>query len=375
VHCSSLLEMPTEEGQGGVIVRFRLILLLTLLSLSPMGSFAADGSFTFRDGILTVSQEDADSMIANEQAARLGQGVALANSGKLQDAIVQYYDPVIATYESAYADKAQRYYSSRTVAEGLMYAGEAANAHTAAMGLSKNWAYAHFLKGYALVDLGQLDPARTELETALQLSPHNAQFLSELANLDYTQMDNAKALQLYQRAETDTEFSPPQSKDLELSRAWRGQGFVYIRMKRLDDAEKLYRQCLALDSNDKRALQEIQYIHSQREWEAKYPTTDAATSGSSLSSALSSAIFEYGRTGFFRTLIGQFQCDSSGQGRIGAANDRFEKARVRLAAKYGGRFFALDAPDGGPTRPHSCDPATLTSYEAHIAEVEKLLDH
>src|SRR5580658_3510188 len=111
--------MPTEEGQGGVIVRFRLILLLTLLSLSPMGSFAADGSFTFRDGILTVSQEDADSMIANEQAARLGQGVALANSGKLQDAIVQYYDPVIATYESAYADKAQRYYSSRTVAEGL----------------------------------------------------------------------------------------------------------------------------------------------------------------------------------------------------------------------------------------------------------------
>jgi tetratricopeptide (TPR) repeat protein len=317
-----------------------------------------------------VTQDDGDGKLAGEQAARLGQGLALANNGKLQDAIAQYYDPVIATYESAYAGKDQRYYSARTVAESLEYVLEAAPTHTTTTVLSKNWGYAHFLKGYALVDLGQLDPARIELEAAVQLSPHNAQFLSELANLYYGQMDNGKALQLYLRAEKDTQFSPPQTKDTELSRAWRGQGLVYLRMARLDDAEKLYRQCLALNGNDRTALQQIQYIQSEREWERKYPTGDAARSGTSFNSA----VFEYGRTAFFRSAVRQLQCDSSAQARIGAANDRFEKARARLAGKYGGRFFALDLPDAGPVQPHLCDQTTLSAYETHIAALEKVLD-
>jgi tetratricopeptide (TPR) repeat protein len=99
------------------------------------------------------------------------------------------------------------------------------------------------------------------LERALALSPRNSQFLSELASIYQGEKNWTTALQTYQLAEAAArEFSPPQVKDAELSRAWRGIGFVLVEQNRLDAAEKMYRQCLELNKNDSIALKELSYV-------------------------------------------------------------------------------------------------------------------
>jgi Flp pilus assembly protein TadD len=60
------------------------------------------------------------------------------------------------------------------------------------------------------------------------------------------------------------EFSPPEAQNIELSRAWRGLGYVCVEQGKLDDAEKMYRQCLDLDAKDSRAVNELQYIQGVR---------------------------------------------------------------------------------------------------------------
>jgi tetratricopeptide (TPR) repeat protein len=199
-----------------------------------------------------------------EQWARLQQGLALAGGGNPRAAISQFYDPVIAFYEITYTDPHQHYFSARSTAEALMYAVEGAKEHTATTVVSRNWVEAHFMKGYALVDSQDLDAARAEYERALKLAPHNSQVRAEVGSLYNRQKDFTKALETYHIAEMDSEFSPPEAKDLDRARAWRGQGYAYVELRQWDDAERMYRQSMALDKSDQHSQQEIQYIQRQR---------------------------------------------------------------------------------------------------------------
>ncbi|MGL5632920.1 MAG: tetratricopeptide repeat protein, partial [Azovibrio sp.] len=97
------------------------------------------------------------------------------------------------------------------------------------------------------------------------LSPYNSQFLSELAYIYQIEKNWPQALTLFQQAETAAQsFSPPDLYDIELAGAWRGQAYVYIEQNRLEEAEKLYRQCLKLNKNDAKALHELGYIEKLR---------------------------------------------------------------------------------------------------------------
>jgi tetratricopeptide (TPR) repeat protein len=199
-----------------------------------------------------------------EQSARLKQGLDLATKGSLQVAIRDYYDPVIAYYEGTYNDKHKHYFSARGVAEALLYALDGAKTKTETLVVSRNWVEAHFMKGFALVDLGQLDAARVEFDAALTLGPHNSQVRAELGSLYNRQKDFSKALESYQRAEQDVEFSPPEAKTLDRVRAYHGLGYAYTELGQWDKAEEMYRKALAIDSNDQRSLKELQYIQQQR---------------------------------------------------------------------------------------------------------------
>src|SRR5579859_4594397 len=132
-----------------------------------------------------------------EQSARLKQGLELATKGSLQVAIRDYYDPVIAYYEGTYNDKHKHYFSARGVTEALLYALDGAKTSTDTLVVSRNWVEAHFMKGFALVDLGQLDAARVEVDAALKLGPHNSQVRAELGSLYNRQKDFSKALESY----------------------------------------------------------------------------------------------------------------------------------------------------------------------------------
>ncbi|QWQ12037.1 tetratricopeptide repeat protein [Ralstonia pseudosolanacearum] len=194
----------------------------------------------------------------------LKEGIQLARSGRQAEA-VDDFDKAAAIYEDAYHDEKARMYSARSRPEALLYTLEAANAKIAAKVVSGNWAYAYYLKGYVLVEMRRLDEAKAALQRAMALSPHNAQFLTELGGIYQREKDWPMAMQTFRAAEAQArEFSPPERKNTELARAWRGQAYVHVELNQLDEAEALYRKCLKLDANDTRAQNELRFVQGQR---------------------------------------------------------------------------------------------------------------
>lgn len=184
---------------------------------------------------------------------------------KAADALA-IFTRVSADYDARFKDPNVVYYSGRSTAETLFYALQAASeGKSKAHIISGNWGYAYYLKGYVLIELRRVGEAKVALQRAAALAPQNAQFLSELGHVYEVEKDWTQALELYQRAEAAAkEFSPPNSKNAELARAWRGEGFVLVELKRWDEAEQRYRQCLELNKDDARAQQELLFIQRQK---------------------------------------------------------------------------------------------------------------
>lgn len=191
-------------------------------------------------------------------------------------AITEHFDKIIAAYELRYKDEKSRLYTGRTWVEKLLYLLQAANAKEepkrGAIIVSQAWSDAWYLKAYALVELRRPAEARSALEAALALAPRNSQYLGELGTVYLGQRDWPQALKMFEQAESAArEFSPPEVKNKELSRAWRGIAYVYVEQGRWDDAEKTYLQCLELDSNDRRAQAELNYVRTQRPTQQRAP--------------------------------------------------------------------------------------------------------
>ena len=75
----------------------------------------------------------------------------------------------------------------------------------------------------------------------------------------------AEAYDLFAQAAKDARsFSPASEKTAELGRALRGMGFTLIEKGRLDEAEKLFRECLQLNPDDGKAKSELRYIEDHR---------------------------------------------------------------------------------------------------------------
>lgn len=195
------------------------------------------------------------------QANLLFEGRRLMNAKKPQEAISNCYDKVIAYFETKYRDKKELIYCCRTSNETVLYMMTAAYTKKQnAVVLNYSWAEAHFLKGYALLDLGKVPEAKASLEKALLFSPNNAQFLSELAYCYQSEKNWPKALELYTSAEEAAKTtSPEEVKSTELARALRGQGYVLVEQGKLDQAERIFEQCLTLNPDDTVAKGELDY--------------------------------------------------------------------------------------------------------------------
>lgn len=227
-----------------------------LVFLAFTGCFAALG----QSPSPTPSPEDARAKQLLEQ------GTQLLQARKPAEAL-PYFDQVVALYQSRFKDPNVRYYSARTPAEALFYMTNAAvsDGKHGAVAASGNWGYAYYLRGYGLLDLGRAADAKAELLRATALSPQNAQFLAELGHLYEVEKNWPLAMQTFQRAEKAAkEFSPDDVRNVELARAWRGEGYALVELGRLDEAESLYRKCLDLDPQDAKAKQELAYVLSQK---------------------------------------------------------------------------------------------------------------
>ncbi|MEO8020413.1 tetratricopeptide repeat protein [Polaromonas sp.] len=244
--------------------KLSLLLFAAALALSAYGQ-AAPASPPAADAAQAAVRNPED--LALEQQLR--QGIGLLQSGRPAQAITDHFDKVIAAFELRFKDDTRKFYTGRWQIDTLMYLVEAAASKEepkrGAVVVPSLWSDAWYLKGYALVELRRISEAKSALESALALSPRNSQYLGELGNLYLGLRDWPSAFATFEKAAAAAgEFSPPEVKNAELSRAWRGMGYVYIEQNRLDEAEKMYLQCLGLDKNDQRARGQLSYIADVR---------------------------------------------------------------------------------------------------------------
>jgi tetratricopeptide (TPR) repeat protein len=210
----------------------------------------------------TASTADADEAA---QGAALDRAWARIQAGHSEQAL-PILDAVIAHYEARHPAGKVRWYVARDAAEAITYTALAtmsidrAAGETGAQVLVVHWADAWFLKGYALVELGRLDAAHAALGKAVGLSPNNATYLIEQAEVSKLERDWATASELYTRAEAAAEFSPPAQRRHDRGQALRGEAFVGVEIGHLDDARKILEECLKLDPNDARAKEDLAYI-------------------------------------------------------------------------------------------------------------------
>lgn len=191
------------------------------------------------------------------------QAAELANQQQTAEALAKV-EQALEGYQARFADEKRSIYSARDPKESLLYMAQAANAKTSAVAVGFEYGFAWYLRGYLLVELKRYDEALAALRKAAELSPMNAQYQSELGNLYQERRDWPAALAAYRSARGASEFSPEETKRQDEGRALRGQGFVLIETGDLDGAEVALKQALALDPDDRRAKEELDYIRQIR---------------------------------------------------------------------------------------------------------------
>jgi tetratricopeptide (TPR) repeat protein len=218
--------------------------------------------------LASVAAVSADTLATNSdkdpQNAKLLQDARRLIDSKEPANAIERCDKVIATFKTRYEGGKQKIYCARTSPESLGYMVKAAADETNAVALSATWASAYFMKAYALQELRRLAEAKTNVQLALELSPFNSQYLSELGQIYQLEKNWPKAKQQFESAEDSATLSPDEARAIELGHARRGLAYVFVELGKLDEAEKKYQQCLAADPNDTKARQELEYVRGLR---------------------------------------------------------------------------------------------------------------
>lgn len=219
---------------------------------------------------INVTVDQAGHPAANKDEEKVLAGLAMIQAGRIQAAIDGPLTEVISDYENRYKDTSVTVFCARGLADAIVYSAlgdKSVNgkADVAVEVIGPAWAQAHWARGYAYSEMARYSDARTELEKALELSPMDSQYKSELAFNYQHSADWKKMLSLYQDAEGDADISGASDQVSTLKCvALRGQGYALVEMHRLDEASKAYHNCLKLVPDEPKSLGELDYIKGLR---------------------------------------------------------------------------------------------------------------
>ena len=96
------------------------------------------------------------------------------------------------------------------------------------------------------------------------MSPFNAHYLNKYAEWYKINRNWQTTYDVFSQARDLREFSPPDYADQIEARALRGTGFCLIKLGKLDEAEKMFKDSLKLVPENKMVLNEISYIRELR---------------------------------------------------------------------------------------------------------------
>ena len=211
--------------------------------------------------------------------AYVAAGMAHVRTRRCDLAITQGFDPALAAFERNRPGPGVRVVASRSAgspAQALLALFEASqqNPQGSTVLTDATWPDTMYMKAFCLVDLGRVDEAEVWLRRALELIPNDVVYSCELGHIQQQRRNWDASLAIYQGAldnVTALEASlPPDATFFGLSisdwtrRSLRGIGYTLIEMGRYDEAIQIYHRVLAIDPNDERAQQELQYINQRR---------------------------------------------------------------------------------------------------------------
>ena len=191
---------------------------------------------------------------------------AAARSVRLHQpqAALDILTPVLATYEADHAKETRRIYCGMSLQETLLYLTLAAKDKVAPVALPPGYCTALYLKGYALVDLGRVAEAKAIYERLMVLAPMYAQYQTEYGQLIRLEKDWPHMLAICTQASEAARIADPAIRPMQQGAALRCQGYALTELHRYDEAEKRYRDALALNPNDALSQPELRYIAEQR---------------------------------------------------------------------------------------------------------------
>lgn len=209
------------------------------------------------------AQKHEDPLEQTAIDTELGEAINAIQSGKPAEAIA-IVDPLLVKYEKRYAGEKRKIYCAHYPAQAILYVSEAKAANKKSLILDPNWCTALWARGFALIDLNQIDAAVPFLERAVALSPSHPHYLSELGYAYQVQKKWQLSHDMYQRAAAGAALEAGDQRKKSLRRAWFGMGYDLIELGKLEEAEKVLAQCLELTPDDQKVKDELQYVREQR---------------------------------------------------------------------------------------------------------------
>ena len=191
---------------------------------------------------------------------RLTEIITLIQGGQPQQA-VEKLGPLLTEYQGLYPPGKQKLCKVEDY-ETAAYATLPGGANATLV--EGGWCIAMWAKGFALIDLQQLDAAIPFLEGAVAMAPLHPHYLSELGYAYQAQKSWQRSYDLYARAADAAKRESGERQKKSLRRAWFGMAYDQIELGKLDEAEVLLRKCLTLTPDDQKVKDELQYVTDEK---------------------------------------------------------------------------------------------------------------
>lgn len=201
----------------------------------------------------------------DDMRRRVEAAMALLQRGQAAQALPQL-DKLVAEAEATLKhDTQNRVYAADDRNFVIASLLEAAKRKQSAVVVSTDWIAPLYARAYALIELGQLDRARADLDRVLAISPYTPRALGERAQISMHRKDFAAAeVDLNKMREYGKMSANPADAIGYQGFALRGLGYIAVERKQWDKALGFYREALKLNPNDSKAKAEIDFIRNNR---------------------------------------------------------------------------------------------------------------